>query len=389
MKTEIKDSDFLRLLEPSKISLYLQNHGWIKKDQIDDKFEIYIHEDFAKNQYDIKLPLNQRFNDYPYRMRELLETLEKFENRSQNQIVKELQVLPSDIIRFKLSTPDSDSGTISLDDAANFVIYIKEMILAAASSEIDPKPYYPSKKVKEAVQFVENAKLAQTEQSSFVIPIISEISQIFEEQQKLVQMEPFERRVVKKLASGLIELNIATEEYLISNSLETFSESVFNGVSANLIDSIIGIGKLSPESPSFEIFFSWTNSVSSLSDLPSNIEIKNSYLPIYEVASEFLKQFQPIENFVVFGSVVRLARSEKSKKGKITVTTEIDGEGRSVSIELPDKDYHSAIYAHDRQNKIKCIGRLVKDGNYYHLENPKDFEVIRDLNETTIEKWLI
>jgi len=60
-----------------------------------------------------------------------------------------------------------------------------------------------------------------------------------------------------------------------------------------------------------------------------------------------------------------------------------------VSIELSDKDYHSAIYAHDRQNKIKCIGRLVKEGNYYHLENPKDFEVIRDLNETTIEKWLI
>lgn len=387
MMVKLENFKYIQEIKPSIIATYLLSKGWESEGQIDKKFEIFSNKT-NEEILDIKLPLNQNFKDYPFRLSELFETLEEFEKRPKFKIITEIIVFPSDIVRIRLPTTDVSRGLVSLENGSCFVNFIKEMMLAAACSVVDPRPFYPSKKPKEATQFIENAKMAQSEEGSYIIPIISQISKVKEEQKKITNQEPFERRAIKRLANGLNEINNASEKYLLSNKLEIFNESVANGVSANLIDSVIGIGRLSKDTPCFEVFFSWTQLDDfNNSDLPEIIEMKNSYIPILEKASEFLKEFNPIEEFKVVGPVIRLARTEKSENGKITIVSDIENENRFVTIELIGREYHQAVIAHDRQSRIRCSGRLKKEGKNYYLDNPENFEIESRSFDITLDKW--
>jgi hypothetical protein len=90
MKAIVCDGEFLSHLQPSAVEAYLQATGWHERNRIPDKVSVWTRDTFSEDKLKIYVPVDQEFDDYARRMYELMETLEKAENRSQLDIISEL-----------------------------------------------------------------------------------------------------------------------------------------------------------------------------------------------------------------------------------------------------------------------------------------------------------
>jgi hypothetical protein len=118
MKAIISDFDILKQLQPQQVETYLQTNGWHQHSRVFNKVSIWIRETYPEDKLKIQLPIDQSFDDYPLRMYEIMETLEKAENRSQVDILGELLTTVPNItlqgIVIQINTPNADklSGEI-------------------------------------------------------------------------------------------------------------------------------------------------------------------------------------------------------------------------------------------------------------------------------------
>ncbi|MDJ0619983.1 MAG: hypothetical protein QNJ63_25125 [Calothrix sp. MO_192.B10] len=90
MKAIISDIEVLKNLQPKRIAAYLHQKGWHKKASVPNQVSTWVRDTFASDKLKIYLPLDPEFEDYPRRMSEIMEILEKVENRSQLEIIGEL-----------------------------------------------------------------------------------------------------------------------------------------------------------------------------------------------------------------------------------------------------------------------------------------------------------
>ncbi|MBD2772569.1 hypothetical protein [Iningainema tapete] len=90
MKAIVCDGDILKSLDPRQVAVYLQSKGWHERTRVPAQVSSWTRDTFSEDKLKIYLPLDQDFDDYPRRMYEVMEILEKAENRSQLDILSEL-----------------------------------------------------------------------------------------------------------------------------------------------------------------------------------------------------------------------------------------------------------------------------------------------------------
>lgn len=92
MIVTVRDPNILSNLDPKAITLYLQARGWLLESHVPEKESVWINSASGQeyDKYDITLPLNPQTRSYALRMAEILETLEKVEERSQLDILSDL-----------------------------------------------------------------------------------------------------------------------------------------------------------------------------------------------------------------------------------------------------------------------------------------------------------
>jgi hypothetical protein len=118
MKAIVCDREIINHLQPSALEAYLQATGWHERHRIPDKVSVWTRDTFCEDKLKVYVPLDQEFDDYARRMYELMETLEKAENRSQLDIISELiTTVPNISIQgtvMQIHTPNADqlSGKI-------------------------------------------------------------------------------------------------------------------------------------------------------------------------------------------------------------------------------------------------------------------------------------
>ena len=118
MKAIVCDGEVLSHLQPSALEAYLQANGWHERNRIPDKVSVWTRDTFSEDKLKIYVPVDQEFDDYARRMSELIETLEKAENRSQLDIISELiTIVPNievqgTVMQIHTPNPDQLSGKI-------------------------------------------------------------------------------------------------------------------------------------------------------------------------------------------------------------------------------------------------------------------------------------
>lgn len=379
MKATIQDVAVLQALKPLDIVSYLRAGHWTKQLEKPNSSSVWTMASVGGDEFEVAVPLNMKFRDYPSRISDILRTLEVVEERSQLDILRDLLVISADVIRVKLADADLSDGSVPLEEGASFFQKAKDMMLAAACSAAEPRAYYPSRKPSQAMDYIRRARLGQTEHGSFVLTLISRVppslaggnGKLFEAE------EPFERRVTQTLASSLMSLKNASADAASTGNVKSFTNGIAKGISANLCDAIVGMGTCADNNRALEVRFTWsrTRPLDLNLGIPSEIAFTPDSFPVITEASHLLKESAPREEFEVYGPVFQLEQTPGASTGKVKVICFIDGQPRKVAVELEASDYHRAVEAHDQGRPVRASGMLIREGRSFRLKDARDFVV--------------
>ncbi len=96
MRVTIRDKAVFAALRPQAVAAYLKSKGWRKVGERPDHSSTWLYDDPAGEQFEIALPLNTGFRDLALRMSDILRTLEVVEDRSQLDLLRDLQKIPNE-----------------------------------------------------------------------------------------------------------------------------------------------------------------------------------------------------------------------------------------------------------------------------------------------------
>jgi len=97
MRAIVNDVEVLSHLQPQQVEVYLKETGWHERSRVPHRVSIWTRDTYLEDHLKIQLPVEQDFDDYSLRMSEIMETLEKAENRSQLDILSELMTTAPNI----------------------------------------------------------------------------------------------------------------------------------------------------------------------------------------------------------------------------------------------------------------------------------------------------
>lgn len=374
MRVEIRDQAILGAVSPLELVAYLRTAGWTEVTREAGRFGIWSlrHDDDSS---EILLPLDRTLRDFPNRVREVLATLEKVEDRSELEILHDLATASADVVRARLDTDDPASSSVGLDEGVALVEKARDLLSAAACAALGPRAVYGPRRPRQASEYVKRARLGQTEQGSYVISLISRVAPILDVHMVGDQEEPFERAVTTTLARALLGVQTAAESAVVTGTFDAFRDRVADGVSANLCDALVGMcgGTETPRGLTFE--FSWSRTRPLQNHEPyRRASIAPDAVPVIAEAARLFREAIPQENYELLGPVVKLERYGEGR-GEATLLGIGEAALRHVRLTLEPPDYAMAVEAHARNQFIEVLGTLTKEGRSWMLREPRGLRI--------------
>jgi hypothetical protein len=369
MRATVRDPQALRSVRPDDLREYLASHGWTTGTQ-NGLSATYTRQQDGTD-FELLVPLSTDLRDFPQRMADVLRTLEIVEHRDQIQILSDLTSAQADVVRVR--RPGADDGTILLEEGVSLVNSAYDMVLAAACTTVTPRLYYPGKKPAAATDYLHKTRLGQSERGSYVLTIISPVPPRTTAELFPGMHDPFERQVTRMLSTALDATVQASEAALRDGKTDPFRDSMAQGVSANLIDAVLGL--MGPYHQSVDVNFSWSPA-HPLGFDPKPARIEPDFAPVLEEASRYLKKNAEQPPVELSGAVIGLHRPEGAESGRVKLVTFLDGKPKTVTIELTPSDYDIAIQAHQLQRMVVCEGILVRMGRSSILTKMTRFALV-------------
>lgn len=375
MRARVHDSQTLEAIRSLEVISYLRATGWTQRDVRPERYSVWARGN-GHGDYEITVPLS-RFKDFALRMSEVLETLESAEGRSQLQILADLSISNADVVRISSNIAETADGTIPIEDAVALVQKARDAVLAAACSAIEPRAYFAPRKFDQALDYVRKVKMGQTERGSYTVTVVSRVAPVLQQQPLGDVEEPYERRVVRTLGTGITTIRAAAEVAAATGRLESFEEGISLGVSANLCNALVGMVEDREFVRGLEFSFSWSRSRPQMQqEVPARILISPDSLPVIEEAGRLLRAISPREEFELIGIVVKLDRQPDEQLGRVTVLGFIEDRTHSIRMELAGEDYTRAVTAHDERKLVFVRGDLFKEGRSYVLKEPRGLQIL-------------
>lgn len=374
MRAIITDVDALRAVSVLSIHAYLRAQGWLKGDDLGNRGVVYA----GPSDAEVFAPGSDRLGDYATAVSSVIETIARVEERDETSVYRDLIFSDRDVIRFR--APDAeDDGSISLLAGVDLVQQSRDALLAAACSAGGPQRYYRSGSNARATEYLRSVKLGQTEHGSFVVNLFSPVPpQLADASQQALwpglEDEPFSRQVTLTLARAVDALVDALGEVGRGADIEAFENAVERGVSSNLCRAIAGLIK---DGNGLDFSLNWARTRHAPQPRYRR-QFSEADSHILSEAAKVLKERQSFKNEVLEGYVTGLKRDVAPTDGRIRLKTFVEGQPRSVSIELPEDEYRKALEAHDSKLQIEVEGDLEFEGQRYYLRNPRNIKVVEE-----------
>jgi hypothetical protein len=184
--------------------------------------------------------------------------------------------------------------------------------------------------------------------------------------------------VTHLLSGGLTATVEAAEFALRQANTDHFREAAADGISANLLDAVLGLmGKSRSE---VDINFAWSPELPVIETVRP-IEFDPDFVPVIEQASQFLKEQEPLPPVEIVGVVIGLRRPQGFDQGRATLLSFIDGKSKNVTLELRQDFYELAIAAHKERQPVICRGELVRTGRLTVLPKLTSFNIAPNLDD--------
>ena len=374
MMTRANASDAaLSSISPLTIRTYVIARGWDRVESYGNMGDVYSLSDEPT---EIIVPASTQFADYGPRLRELIGILADTQDTTVRAIINDLLKTDVDLIRIRLPST-ADDGSIPIEAGVLVVSQAREMLLAAACSASRPQPTFRAGRIRDANEYMAGVRLGQTEMGSFVVNLLSPVPPLL--QPSMIassQPEPYARRVVAKLASGLRVIRNAIDLANRTGELIGFRKGVEDGVSANLCTSLGGMLSEGGQE-GMQISISWSltrpNAIG-----PSRVWFGSTDSPVLEEASRQLRDRDARPDEVLYGFVTTMARLESESIGRVTIRSILDDRITSVRVDLRPEDYARAADAHESRMMVSLEGDLTRDGHRWILTNPRNLVTYSD-----------
>lgn len=377
MKSTITDADALHAVEPNAIHAYLRAHGWRHLEAYGDKGDVYGLEDAPE----IVAPASSDFGDYALRVGEIISILGHVEERAQLQVLRDLGAATTDLIRLRAPEAEED-GSISIGAGVAFIEQSRDLLMAAACAAKRPRASFRAGSVGEAVDYMGHVRFGQTERGSFVVTLLSPVppaleqTDLFEGEDSThsIAQAPFSRRVTHVLLDSLAAVKEAVALTNRGRDIEVFRERIERGVSANLCRAVAGLIEAG-EGVDISLNWALTRPVSINSTIP-RVCFSSGDAALLGEAATLLGSREPRSNERLEGFVTRLKRDKDMPLGRVTINAPVDGEFRSVSMDLGPDQYDEIAKAYDGRCVVLVEGDLERRGQRWVLVNPKDIEIV-------------
>lgn len=363
-------------VDPSIVEARLAEDGWMPT-SLDLPATVWTYPD-AVQPTRLLIPHDRSFDDYLPRLREALEGLREIYDDEWPAILLRAQSPRSDVFRFRSEIDTTANGSISLEAGYELFEGVKLALGAAVRSVAagaDKAPSYGRRGWKQVDEYLSSARLGQTERGSYVVTVISRLSQestdvvVDESFPDIPPPEPFERKVNVALVRALEATRLAADSYVETSNFGVFEEAVLQGVSAELCGAVV---RMIESGHALSVSVEATEAVAWPSFVPTASRFEASAISPISTASARLREGKAIPNTGIIGSVVALSRKTDDAPGVVTIRVDDGVPAKTIKVRLLGSDYHQAITAHDAKLRFSVRGRVIKEGRKTWLYDASD-----------------
>lgn len=376
MRAIIQDTEALKAVSPAALAAYARAAGWSKTETYGDHSDVYV----ARGRPEIILPRIQRLGDYANVVSRLVEIFADAAETDELSLYRDLVTADRDVVRVRAG--EESDGTIAVHDGLALLRGAHDMLLAAACSLWNPRPLYRAASNREAVKHVQGFHLGQTEQGSFTVtlltpPVVAPPMQpLTLNHDWLSEDDPVERRITRRLTGALTTARAVAEQTVIGD-VEGPSETVKEGVSANLCEALV---TLIEPFPTLDVSVTWARTLPR-QKARETIRFGRGDAPVLRELGRSFRNREPRWDVQVTGIVHLLNRGEVEAGGNIRLRTSIDGQNQSVTALLEPFDYEQAIQAHQAKAPVVMEGDLERSRQRWHLRNAHVVDIISNDDE--------
>jgi len=350
LTTSVSNTFTLEAISPETLSQYLRARGWHESGNFLGNASVW----HRGEELEVLLPKSDRLRDYKTRVREIIDVLELSEHRDRQQILNDLLLQPTDLIKIRIDSPDIIGGTIPIDEAVRLYEAISKIMKSIASATVQPRSVYRGGIFTEVREYLQELRVGETEQGSYIINVLSPIMQ---------EHENFGRKVNLFLNRALTAINTTTRDVLAGSNIDIFEQSVESGVSSNLCDALLEVGNYTDLQ---DLSFRWQ--WSPMWDAPAiakeKLALSKQTFPVLKEASKLLKSKDIVRkraetktqlqrnDLLTLISGMEISLTRRDDVASVTILAKIEGRDHEVQIELNESFYAKAVHAHLGRRKI-------------------------------------
>lgn len=347
---------------------YLANARWKNITPGQKKWSVYRLGD--NTSMELVVPTNDMFNDTKEKIKQIILALARIEGFTPTDICSKIIGINVDSLLIKLQI-DSRNGTIPVEAAPKHVGAIKNLIIFAACSEISQKPYY-EEPVSGAAKLISGFEFCHTFEGSFGFEIASEITNSSDTS---AMVAPVQRKIVERIAKGLILLQQAVDTDNPASLLESY-KSAFNSKMCDAISEISLFGEVP-----FKFEIQWASSMEPDESLKifNEITIGGGHVSVLKHVSEQLKIVKPYGTQII-GYVVNLhcINDPKDNQSRRTIELKVNHHEHGkilIKMDLPAMWYLQAVDAHTKGMAVWAKGILQRKGSTWTMDAITEMEI--------------
>ncbi len=365
MKVQIRDAEALRAVTPNALSAWARAFGWQPVERFGNHSDVYA----GPNKPEIILPRTQQLADYASVVSRLVQIFAVDAERSELSLYRDLVTADRDVVRIRAA--EAEDGSLSINDGVSLVRGARDLLLAVACSlRTPPQRLYRAAANQEAMELLNNVRLGQTEQGSFILTLLTPAIAPRKAQPSLFPEHAAgedgdERRMTRRLAEALTATRQAVEDAVLDDG-SAFETAVDRGVSANLCEALVTLTQPFP-TLDVSVHWAWTRPVNTPR---KTIRFTSADAPILREAARAFRAREPKLDARLFGFVHRLQHHDMEDNGTVYLKTKIDNKTCSVAIVLKQSDYDTLIRSHRDRAPVLLQGDLDRLGQRWRLLNP-------------------
>lgn len=200
-------------------------------------FEVYVSKVSSFEGIELVVPNSAESSEYGFQVARIIDALAALEERTEEDVVRSIREVAFDVVRSRIPDAQVVDDAIRLEIARNFVVGIRSVLAAAATTELHPSPYFLRLR-REAAAYADRCRFGHTFRGSFGFTVelpLQPNTQVT--LPGIVPAPPFERRVMQRLTRGLRTVLQAVS----ADSTDPITNAIQTGFSANVCEQFASL----------------------------------------------------------------------------------------------------------------------------------------------------